>query len=319
MVERMDQENEISGTIASDLPRGVALLADLATNLNNVRATFDALAERIKAGELNTAKGLSLLELKNQSFLSYMGNLTYLTLRKLKGAKIEDDPSVDRLVETRTVLERIRPLEDKLKYQIDKHVKVAADGVVTGDDPSRLKGNIDNIGSSSDEDEEDGNVKKVKKTEEDNQKIYKVPKISQTHYDGEVNKDEAKEKARRRVLNSTMLRDALSEHTEDPEVVFNNDVLKQKAMKKRRELEVFEEENMIRKTVSRRDQAAMRQVTTLGTMGSEILGFNNMDALHQSYDPTAPAAKRQKTGKSSKNKGKGKFKGKKGFKKKRKH
>ncbi|KAG7155984.1 Neuroguidin-like [Homarus americanus] len=297
MVERMDQENEISGTIASDLPRGVALLADLATNLNNVRATFDALAERIKAGELNTAKGLSLLELKNQSFLSYMGNLTYLTLRKLKGAKIEDDPSVGK----------------------HHNSNVAADGVVTGDDPSRLKGNIDNIGSSSDEDEEDGNVKKVKKTEEDNQKIYKVPKISQTHYDGEVNKDEAKEKARRRVLNSTMLRDALSEHTEDPEVVFNNDVLKQKAMKKRRELEVFEEENMIRKTVSRRDQAAMRQVTTLGTMGSEILGFNNMDALHQSYDPTAPAAKRQKTGKSSKNKGKGKFKGKKGFKKKRKH
>ncbi|XP_045615888.1 neuroguidin isoform X2 [Procambarus clarkii] len=320
MIELPVQESGSNGTIASDLPRGVALLADLTTNLKNASATFDALAEKINNGDLSTAKGLSLLELKNQSFLSYMANLVYLTLRKLKGAKIENDSSIDRLVEARVVLERIRPLEDKLKYQIDKHVKTAAEGVVSADDPSRLKGNLDNIGISSDEDEED-EITKVKKTHaEYEHKAYKIPKISQTHYDGEVNKDEAKDKARRRVLNSSMLRDALSEHTEDPEVVYNNDILKQKAIRKRRELEVFEEDNMIRKVVSRRDKATMQQVTTIGTMGSEILGFNTMDALHRDYDPSAPAAKRQKTGKSSKGKGKGKgkSKGKKGFKR-RKH
>lgn len=69
---------------------------------------------------------------------------------------------------------------------------------------------------------------------------------------------------------------------------------------------------MIRKVVSRRDRATMRQVTTLGTMGSELLGFNNMDALHEDYDPSAPPTKKQKTGKSFKGKGKGKAKGKKG-------
>lgn len=41
-------------------------------------------------------QGLSLLELKNQSFLSYMANLTYVALRKLKGAKIENDPSIGK-------------------------------------------------------------------------------------------------------------------------------------------------------------------------------------------------------------------------------
>lgn len=315
MVEDQKQEVGSSATIASDLPKGVALLADLATNLNNATATFDVLAEKIKNGELNSAKGLSLLELKNQSFLTYMANLVYLTLRKLKGSKIEKDSSIDRLVEARVVLERIRPLEDKLKYQIDKHVKTAADGVVSADDTLRLTGNLDNIVSSSDDDVEKEVTSKVKKTDDEEQKIYKIPKITQAHYDGEAKKNEAKEKARRRTLNSSMLRDALLEHTEDPEVVYNNDVLKQRAIKKRRELEVFEEENMIRKVVSRRDKAAMRQMTTLGTMGSEILGFNTMDALQHDYDPSAPAAKRQKTGKSSKSKGKGKFKGKKGFKK----
>ncbi|XP_071550206.1 neuroguidin-like [Panulirus ornatus] len=315
MVERTAEKKEVSGIIASDLPRGASLLSELSTNLNNVTAIFAALGEKIKDGELNTDGGLSLLELKNQSFLSYMTNLAYITLRKLKGAKIENDPSIDRLVETRVALERIRPLEDKLKYQIDKHVKIATEGVVSADDPSRLKGNLDNIGSSSDEDENDGSMKKP----DEEQKIYKIPRISQTHYDGEEKKDEMKEKARQRVLNSSMLRDALYEHTEDPEVVYNIDVLKQKAIKKRRELETYEEDNMIRKVISRRDKTVMGELTTLGTMGSELLGFTNMDALDEDYDPSAPQVKKQKTVKSSKGKGKGKFKGKKGMKKKGKH
>lgn len=40
-----------------------------------------------------------------------------------------------------------------------------------------------------------------------------------------------------RALNSTMLRDALEEHTEDPEVHHNIDTLKHKAVEKRREIE----------------------------------------------------------------------------------
>lgn len=55
--------------------------------------------------------------------------------------------------------------------------------------------------------------------------------------DLEEDKDKAKERARRRVLNSSMLRDALEDHTEDPEVVYNMDVLKQKAIRKRKEIE----------------------------------------------------------------------------------
>lgn len=43
-------------TIASDLPRGVALLSDLTTSLRTAQATFDALAQRIKDGQLSTAQ-----------------------------------------------------------------------------------------------------------------------------------------------------------------------------------------------------------------------------------------------------------------------
>ena len=50
--------------------------------------------------------------------LDYMTNLTYLMLRKSFGKSIENDPSIERTVENRTVLEKMRPIEKKLKYQV---------------------------------------------------------------------------------------------------------------------------------------------------------------------------------------------------------
>lgn len=320
------KEDDANSAIASDLPRGVALLGDLTTSLQQCQAALDTLEQRIRDGQLPTAKGISLLELKNQAFLSYLANLTYVTLSKLKGKKIEGSGSIDRLVELRVVLERLRPLEDKLKYQLDKHVKAATEGEVSADDPSRLKGNLDNIGSSSeDEDEEEeqqeGGKKKKKDGEEDSDdgKIYKAPKISQMKYDLEDGKDKAKERVRRDALYSSTLRDAIEGLTEDPEVVYNQDVLKQKAIRKRRELEEYEEANMIRKQLTKKERAAQRQITTLGTMGSDILGFTSLDPLHDSGAADEPPSKKQKTSSSKGKKGKKGGKGKKGFKKRRKH
>ena len=50
--------------------------------------------------------------------VDYLSNLTYVMLRKSFGKSIEDDPSIERLVENRTVLEKMRPIEKKLKYQV---------------------------------------------------------------------------------------------------------------------------------------------------------------------------------------------------------
>ncbi|XP_027230226.2 neuroguidin [Penaeus vannamei] len=311
MIDRPMMDDNISAIVASDLPRGVALLADLTTNIKNVTVGLLALKEKIENDELNSSKGLSLLELKNQSFLMYLSNLAYVTLRKLRGAKLENDPSIDRLVELRVVLERIRPLEDKLKYQIDKFLKIATEGVLSEDDPTRLKGNLDNIGSSSDEEEDEENTNSAKSATKEEDKTYKIPKVSQTPYEEQNSRETEKEKARRRTLNSSMVQEALYDFTNDPEVVYNMDALKQKAIKRRKELEAYEEDNMIRKSLTKRERAAMNEITTAGTMGSEILGFNSLDALYDGYEPKGPQAKKRKTGKSPKVKGKGKKGGKK--------
>lgn len=55
------------------------------------------------------------------------------------GKKIERDPSIDRLIEIRTVLEKIRPIDYKLRYQIDKLVKTTITGVTNAKDPINFK------------------------------------------------------------------------------------------------------------------------------------------------------------------------------------
>ena len=55
----------------------------------------------------------------------------------------------------------------------------------------------------------------------------------------EEDTNKKKERERKRALNSAMLQDALSEYTEDPTVIHNTDVLKQKAIKRRKEIERY--------------------------------------------------------------------------------
>lgn len=55
------------------------------------------------------------------------------------GKPIENDPAIDRLIEIRTVLEKIRPIDYKLRYQIDKLVKTAITGTSNSFDPNTFK------------------------------------------------------------------------------------------------------------------------------------------------------------------------------------
>lgn len=82
--------------------------------------------------------GISLLHVKNELLLSYLQNLVFLILLKLRNAKTGTsykgdnengtEPVVKKLVELRLYLEKgVRPLEDKLRYQIEKILRAADD------------------------------------------------------------------------------------------------------------------------------------------------------------------------------------------------
>ena len=80
-----------------------------------------------------TKEGISYLDTKHLLMLSYCINIAFYLLLKAEGKPVKDHPVVLRLVEIRTYIEKLRPIDKKLKYQIDKLLKMAKEGV-TGEE-----------------------------------------------------------------------------------------------------------------------------------------------------------------------------------------
>ena len=111
-------------------------LAGLLTTLIESLSAASASLPESKALDLPPG-GISLLDTKNDIFLSYLQNVVFLIMIKLRGFR---DPHVKqdqellsaqvtkKLVELRIYLEKgVRPLEGKLQYQLDKLLQAATD------------------------------------------------------------------------------------------------------------------------------------------------------------------------------------------------
>lgn len=109
--------------------------------------------------------GISLLDVKNELLLSYLQNLVFLILVKLRKAKqtdssdSEEESSLDvevvkKLVELRLYLEKgVRPMEDKLRYQIEKVLRAADDAERNKKAAAAAADNISESESGSDSEE----------------------------------------------------------------------------------------------------------------------------------------------------------------------
>lgn len=110
--------------------------------------------------DLDTKDGISLLSLKHHLILSYLQSLTLLAPHRVLGHAVDDRTPppqsfgaadreargsgagdlVDSMVEGRVVLEKIKVLEGRMRYQIEKLVRVAEEGpsshVIDGEEAS---------------------------------------------------------------------------------------------------------------------------------------------------------------------------------------
>ncbi|KAF4465693.1 DNA-directed RNA polymerase III subunit rpc5 [Fusarium albosuccineum] len=110
--------------------------------------------------------GISLLDVKNELLLSYLQNLVFLILLKLRNSKTdsetqdEGDSGLDesvrsKLVELRLYLERgARPLEEKLRFSIDRFLRTA-DDAERERKASEMKSKEDSGSGSEEEDSEE--------------------------------------------------------------------------------------------------------------------------------------------------------------------
>lgn len=215
----------------------------------------------------------------------------------------------------------MRPIDQKMKYQIDKMIKAATTGVAGGEnDPLRFKPNPDNMATklndedSESSDEEDGQKKS---------KVYVPPKVAAVPYDEDGDKKTRKEKdeerSRKRVLASSLLQDLRDEYSEGPQEIRDETVSrwrKQKDKEEEEERTRYEEDNLLRLPAKRKKKMTERAETGL----DDLTSFTNLSALDTGEENGDYSERPRNDTRKSKSKWKKKFgsaKKKKGFAKRR--
>ncbi|KHJ42860.1 Sas10/Utp3/C1D family protein [Trichuris suis] len=187
------------------------------------------------------SKGISFLEVKAHTQLSYLKNLALLILKKVNGKSIQNDPVVDRLTELRIV-------EQKLQYQIEKLIQsLNAELNVTGEkDPLSFKPHPQAMDEDSDEDVDIESEAEEKREQESVQnKKYIPPKLMATPYIEP--RDREVERMRRRIMNTSMLQDLQKQYSQAPEeITERQSLMKHRELLEQQRKTEYEEEHFIR-------------------------------------------------------------------------
>ncbi|XP_070784332.1 neuroguidin [Enoplosus armatus] len=276
--------------IESDMPKAVQLLSSLTEQVASVTSHVRELLTQVKDGAFTTSKGLSFLDLRYHLLLFYLQDLTHLIGIKTDGGKIKDSEALNRVVTIRTVLEKMRPLDHKLKYQIDKLVRTAVTGSLAENDPLQLRPNPENLISKLSESEEsegeaDNKTASEKKAAHSSGRKYVPPKIAAVHYDGDLTEADKKkaqaERQRRAALRSSVIQELRQQYSDAPEEIRERrDFQSERESRDELHRKHYEESMMVRLNMPKRQKNSKKR----GMMGmsgqlSGITHFSDITAL----------------------------------------
>ena len=223
-------EEERLAILENDSPELLVLLGDFTRYIKEVRAQLLPVRERVKSGSLPTASGVSYLEVKLQLLLSYCTNVAFYLLLKAEGRAVKNHPVIEQLVELRTLMEKMRPLDAKLKYQMDKLLRTPLAGAAgAAGDALRFKPNPDALldgvgggGAAADGGDSDGGGGGDGGAAEAGD-VYRPPRITAMHFEDkeEAKARRAREKKAARARKSEIVQ-ALREEFDDAPVEMPN-------------------------------------------------------------------------------------------------
>ncbi|KAL3687632.1 hypothetical protein R1sor_013941 [Riccia sorocarpa] len=267
-------KEEKMNVVLSHAPELVGLLNELREGLDELRNRVQPLIGQVKDGQYATKDGLSYLEVKNLLLLSYCQSIIFYLMLKAEGRSVKDHPVIARLVELRLYLEKIRPIDKKLQYQIEKLLKAAktpgaADGAGQKEDALKFKPNPDLLVSKLDEDMQDGGG------------VYRPPMIAPAAMEGEeLSKDQkakarAEKEYRRKAKRSGFLKELADELDGKPEELRDVLGMESKEMlreKERLEARAKEEEDLFaRVPLSKVERKKLKQLKKSRNGLSDIL------------------------------------------------
>ncbi|VIO97109.1 Uncharacterized protein BM_BM14714 [Brugia malayi] len=251
----------------------VADCVKTSTELLNVAKEFCIQLQKEKERD-----GISFYEVKNRNLLAYTRDLIYLMYQMSIGNSIQGDPAIERLVYLRTVLERMRPIEHRMKSHVEKLILLASD--VTSSNVKTLRPHPERleVGDENDElgSEDDNNEDVVKETKS---KKYVPPKLMAVHYneDEEEMEERKIKRARRRALQSSLIQDLRAQYSEAPEEFQDDSIVKRK---KQEDIEKrkYEEDYLIRLQMTKKEKHNKR-IKDRQNILDELLHFGSYMAV----------------------------------------
>lgn len=120
------EKKVVKSIIESDSPEMIGLLQEFREALDTANNKLQPVIEKIKSKQIeSTAAGMSYLEMKYNLLMSYCTFLSFYLLMKLEGQPVEGHPVVFKLAHIKTLFEKLKPLDQKLHYQIEKMIKLS--------------------------------------------------------------------------------------------------------------------------------------------------------------------------------------------------
>lgn len=107
--------------IQSDSPELMGLLQEFKESMSQATDKLMPFLTAARTGKIkSTASGMSYLEMKYNLLMSYCTFLSFYLLLKVEGKPVENHPVIHKLTHIKTLFEKLRPLDQKLQYQVDK-------------------------------------------------------------------------------------------------------------------------------------------------------------------------------------------------------
>jgi U3 small nucleolar RNA-associated protein 3 len=271
-----------------------ALVAELRTTLGEVRGRLGPLLQEVRKGELATSEGISYLEAKHTLLVHYAAAIVFYLLLKAEGRPVKDHPVVARLVEIRAYLEKVRPIDKRLQYQIEKLLAAAQRAKAAGIE-DEMPNAVAEIGVSSHADAArfgprpeallvgNGVAGANKDFEAGPDGIYRPPRLNPVSMETEEDARAAKkvrrreEMAARRAGRSSLVQELAAEMTGAPEEIRGGAPLGMDtaaALRDRQRMaarEAVEEELMVRVPLTREERKRMKAQRRAGLSGKALL------------------------------------------------
>ncbi|XP_030536519.2 something about silencing protein 10 [Rhodamnia argentea] len=146
-------KEEQMDVVYSSAPELVGLLSELNDAVEELESRINPLLSKVKNRESTMKGGSRYLEVKQILLLAYCQAITFYLLLKSEGQPVRDHPVIARLVEIKSLLEKMKQLDENLPSHLEEILKQS-----TLDDMPEKLVNDQNLLQSDDSDEDDESI-----------------------------------------------------------------------------------------------------------------------------------------------------------------